>query len=157
MPADAGHESAPQEVALLECNLDDMTGEALAYALERLLEAGALDAWFTPIIMKKGRPAVTLSVLCRTQDAPMLRCLILRETSTLGVRWRLMQREVAERSTDRVDTPWGPVRRKLKHVGGQVVSVKPEYEDCARLAREFDVPLQDVIDHARAVPIDAAT
>lgn len=150
MPVDASHD----EVALLECNLDDMTGEALAYALERLLDGGALDAWFTPIIMKKGRPAVVLSVLCRPGDAPALRQLVLRETTTLGVRWRLMEREIAERSTDRVDTPWGPVRRKLKHLAGRIVSVKPEFEDCARLAREHGVPLQDVLDRARDVPAD---
>jgi len=142
-----------EQVALLECNLDDMTGEALAYALERLLDAGALDAWFTPIVMKKGRPAVLLSVLCRPDDAPALRRAMLQETTTLGVRWRLMEREVAERSTDRVDTPWGPVRRKLKRLAGQVISVKPEYEDCARLAREHGVPLQDIIDHARRRPL----
>jgi len=142
-----------EQVALLECNLDDMTGEALAYALERLLDAGALDAWFTPIVMKKGRPAVLLSVLCRPDDAPALRRAMLQETTTLGVRWRLMEREVAERSTDCVDTPWGPVRRKLKRLAGQVISVKPEYEDCARLAREHGVPLQDIIDHARRRPL----
>ena len=153
MPIDETHD----QVVLLECNLDDMTGEALAYALERLLDAGALDAWFTPIIMKKGRPAVVLSVLCRPDDAPALRQRILHETTTLGVRWRLMEREIAERSTDRVDTPWGPVRRKLKRLGGQVVSVKPEYEDCARLAREQGVPLQDVIDRARDVPAEPAS
>lgn len=139
----------------MECNLDDMTGETLAYALERLLDAGALDAWFTPIVMKKGRPAVVLSVLCRPDDAPTLRQRMLRETTTLGVRWRLMEREIAERSTDRVDTPWGPVRRKLKRLGSHIVSVKPEYEDCARLAREHGVPLQDVIDRARAAPAES--
>ena len=153
MPVDASHD----EVALLECNLDDMTGETLAYALERLLDGGALDAWFTPITMKKGRPAVVLSVLCRPGDAPALRQLVLRETTTLGVRWRLMEREIAERSTDRVDTPWGPVRRKLKHLAGRIVSVKPEFEDCARLAREHGVPLQDVLDRARDVPADPTT
>ena len=141
------------QVALLECNIDDMTGEALGYALERLLDVGALDAWFTSIIMKKGRPGVMLSVLCRPEDAPALRQVMLRETTTLGVRWRLTEREIAERSTDTVETPWGPVRRKLKRLAGRIVSAKPEYEDCARLAREHDVPLQDVIDHARRRPI----
>lgn len=150
-------EASRDQVALLECNLDDMTGEALAYALDRLLEAGALDAWFTPIIMKKGRPAVVLSVLCRPDDAPALRQVMLRETTTLGVRWRLMEREIAERSTDCVDTPWGPVRRKLKRLAGRVVSVKPEFDDCARLAREHSVPLQVIIDAARDVPVTPIT
>lgn len=146
-------DASRDEVVLLECNLDDMTGEALAYALERLLEAGALDAWFAPIYMKKGRPAVLLSALCRPDDAPALRHVLLRETTTLGVRWRRMEREIAERDTDRVDTPWGPVRRKLKRLDGRVVSVKPEYDDCARLARENNIPLRDVIEHALQTPV----
>lgn len=149
-------ESAPAEVVLLECNLDDMTGEVLAYALERILAAGALDAWFAPITMKKGRPAVLLSAICRPDDAPALRQLILRETTTLGVRWRVMEREVAERDVDCVQTPWGPVRRKLKLLDGRIVGIKPEYEDCARLAREHNVPLQDVIDLARRLPGEGA-
>ncbi len=137
------------EVILIECNLDDMTGEALGYALERLLDAGALDAWFTPIYMKKNRPAVTLSVLCRPQDGPALRRLMLAETTTLGVRWRPIEREIAERRADEAPTPWGAVRRKLKVLAGRVVGVKPEYDDCARLAREHNIPLQQVIEEAR--------
>jgi pyridinium-3,5-bisthiocarboxylic acid mononucleotide nickel chelatase len=133
------------EVMLLECNLDDMTPEALGYALERVLAAGALDAWFTPIYMKKNRPATLLAVLCRPEDGAALRGLLLRETTTLGVRYQTLQREVAERRSDAVQTPWGRVRRKLKLLGGRIVSVKPEYDDCARLAREQGVPLQEVM------------
>jgi pyridinium-3,5-bisthiocarboxylic acid mononucleotide nickel chelatase len=141
------------EVLVLECNLDDMTGEALSYALEQALAAGALDAWFTPIQMKKNRPGVILSVLCRPADAPGLRDLLLRETTTLGVRWQAFQRQVAERRTDQVSTPWGLVRRKLKLLAGRVVSIKPEFDDCARLAREHDVPLQEVV----AAALNAST
>jgi len=135
-------------VVLLECNIDDMTGEALGYALDRLLEAGALDAWFTPIYMKKSRPGTLLSVLCRPQDADRFRALLLRETTTLGVRWQVMDRAIAERGTDTVTTPWGPVRRKIKILGDRVVAAKPEYEDCARLAHEHGIPLQEVADAA---------
>lgn len=134
-----------EQVVQLECNLDDMSGEELGYALERLLEAGALDAWFTPIQMKKNRPAVMLSVLCRPEAAERLREALLVHTSTLGVRWHTMEREIAARDVRQVATPWGRVRCKLKLLGGQVVSVKPEYEDCASLAREHDLPLQLVI------------
>jgi len=136
------------QVVLLECNLDDMTAEALGFVLERLMAERALDAWFTPIVMKKGRPATLLSVLCLPEDAARLRRLVLRETTTLGVRWRACEREIAQRQTDQVDTPWGSVRRKLKLLDGVVVSAKPEYEDCARLAREQGIPLQQVIDAA---------
>jgi pyridinium-3,5-bisthiocarboxylic acid mononucleotide nickel chelatase len=137
------------ETQLLECNLDDMTAEALAYAMDRLLSAGALDVWFTPIYMKKNRPATMLSVLCRPADGPALRWLLLRETTTLGVRWRSLAREIADRRVDEVMTPWGAVRRKLKLLNGQVVSAKPEYDDCARLAREHGLSLEQVVEAAR--------
>ncbi|OGO06139.1 MAG: hypothetical protein A2Y73_05280 [Chloroflexi bacterium RBG_13_56_8] len=134
---------------LLECNLDDMTGEALGYALEQVLAAGALDAWFTPIYMKKNRPAYIFSVLCLPEDRQALCELLLRETTTLGVRWQAMQREIAQRRSDQVRTPWGTIRRKIKILHGQVVSIKPEYEDCARLAREHQIPLTRIFEAAR--------
>jgi hypothetical protein len=137
------------EVVVLECNLDDMTPEALGYAMERLLEAGALDAWFTPIQMKKNRPATLVSVLCRPADADLLRRLLLEHTTTLGVRYTVWQREIAERQSVTVETPWGSVRCKVKLLDGQRVGAKPEYDDCARLAREAGVPLQSVLDAAR--------
>ena len=145
-------DTTPTRVAQLECNIDDMTAEALGFTLEQLLAGGVLDAWFTPITMKKGRPATLLSVLCRVEDAPVWRAWLLRETSTLGVRWRLCDRQVAQRSNDQVETPWGPVSRKLKLVDGVVVAAKPEYDDCARIAREHGVPIQQVIDTARRIP-----
>jgi len=155
---DAPDQGQFDEVLLLECNLDDMTGEALGFAIEEILAAGALDAWFTPIYMKKNRPGVLLSVLCRPDDGSRLRALLLRETTTLGVRWTPWRREVAERKTDRVHTQWGVVRRKLKILAGRVVSVKPEYEDCARLARQHQVPLEIVVEAARvAVGGDAGS
>lgn len=137
------------EVVLLECNLDDMTGEALGFVMEKLMESGALDVWFTPIYMKKNRPGTMLSALCRSDDAPKLRACLLRETTTLGVRYRLLDREIAERRSDEVRTPWGKVRRKLKILDGCVVSIKPEYEDCACLAREHNISLEQVARAAR--------
>lgn len=147
----AGLAATPNRVELLECNLDDMTGEALGYALERLLEAGALEAWFTPVVMKKSRPAVVLSVLCRLEDAERLTMLLLRETSTLGVRRRVLERTIAERDTTQVETQWGPVRCKVKLLDGAPVSIKPEHDDCARIAREHGVPLDAVVNQARAL------
>lgn len=126
-----------------------MTAEALSYAMERLLAAGALDVWFAPIYMKKNRPGTMLSVLCRPEDGPALRLLLLQETTTLGVRWQTLARQIAERQEDQVMTPWGMVRRKSKLVDGRVISIKPEYEDCARLAREYGLPLNQVVEAAR--------
>ena len=145
----SGLENPHDEVVLLQCNLDDMTGEALGFVLERVLAEGALDAWFVPIQMKKSRPGTTLSVLCRRKDAAALRKLLLRETTTLGVRWQVMQREIVQRQTVQVQTPWGSVRCKLKILEGSVKGAKPEFDDCARLAREHGLPVNDVIEAAR--------
>lgn len=134
----------------LACNLDDSTGEALGYAMDRLLQAGALDVWFTPIQMKKNRPATKVSVLCRPQDADRLAMLLLRETPTLGVRRHFVSRSKASRVVHQVDTPWGPVRVKVKTLAGDAVSASPEYDDCSRLAAEAEVPLREVMEAARS-------
>ena len=149
-------DATPKSVTLLECNLDDMTGEALGYALEQLLDAGALDAWFTPIMMKKGRPAVLLSALCRLEDTDRLIELLLRETSTLGVRRRVVERVIADRETVRVETPWGSVRCKVKRLEGVTISIKPEHDDCARIAREQGLPLEQVVNRARSLAEEVA-
>lgn len=140
-PADA---TARETVYLLECNLDDAPGEVLGYAMERLFAAGALDVWFTPVQMKKNRPGVVLSALARPEQADALAAVILRETPTLGVRMRLVERIVADRRERAVEIPWGQVRVKEKWLDGRKVAVSPEYEDCARIARERGIPLQDV-------------
>ena len=135
-------------VVLLECNLDDATGEILGYALEQCLAAGALDAWFTPIQMKKNRPGVKFSLLATPDLVPKLSELLLWETSTLGVRYTVCQRHKAGRRTRSVETPWGEVRMKEKILDGKVVALSPEYEDCAHLAREAGVPLAQVYEAA---------
>jgi uncharacterized protein (TIGR00299 family) protein len=139
-PADA----ASEQVYELRCNLDDATGELLAYTIERLLAAGALDAWATPLVMKKGRPATQLACLARPTDAAALAALMLRETPTLGVRWESMQRLAAAREVVSVATPWGAVRLVRKLLDGEIVGCAPEYEDCAALARTHQVPLAQV-------------
>ena len=136
--------AARETVYLIECNLDDATGEVLGYAMERLFAAGALDVWFTPVQMKKNRPGVVLSALTRPEGADALAAVILRETPTLGVRMRPVERVVADRREARVETEWGAVRVKEKWLDGRRVAASPEYEDCARIARERGIPLQDV-------------
>ena len=145
MPALHEHD----QVMLLECNLDDMTGEALGYAMERILAAGALDAWFTSIYMKKNRPAAMLSVLCRPADGPGLRALILAETTTLGVRrWRVA-RTVLRRQPHCVTTPWGPVEGKIGWLRDGQPRFSPEFESCRRIATEQHVPLREVYEAAQ--------
>jgi hypothetical protein len=133
----------------LTCNLDDATGENLGYVMDSLLSAGALDVWFTPIQMKKNRPAVQVSVLARPGDADSLAALLLRETPTLGLRRQVVARAKATREVHRVETPWGPVQVKVKVLAGQIVSSSPEYNDCARLAADTGIPLAEVMAVAR--------
>ena len=148
---DAGEGQATHDTVIeLACNLDDMTGEQLGYTMERLLDAGALDVWFTPIQMKKNRPATMLSVLVRPEQQDAINRLLLTETSTLGVRRQVWQRETAQRERVVVSTPWGNVHLKQKIIDGQIVGAAPEYEDCAALAREAGVPLARVYETALA-------
>ena len=145
----SGQDGADATV-LIECNIDDSTGEELGFAMERLFAAGALDAWFTPIQMKKNRPGVMLSVLARPSDSAALAAAVLRDTSTLGVRISPpLSRLVCDREMREVTTAWGVVRVKVKLLNGVALSAAPEYEDCARIAREHGIPLRQVMDAAR--------
>ena len=133
-----------QGIVLLETNLDDATGEVLGYVQERLFDLGALDVWHTPIQMKKNRPGIVLSVLLPERLEKAGAELILRETPTLGVRRRPVERYATDRNTVRMETALGPVRIKLKYLAGTIVAAAPEYEDCRALALESGKPLQDV-------------
>jgi uncharacterized protein (TIGR00299 family) protein len=133
---------------VLETNVDDLSPEVTAYVLEELIAAGAQDAWLVPIVMKKGRPAVTISVLCSADRADALRRILFRETGTLGVRAAPVLKTALERTVTKVETRFGAVAVKLGVLDGRTVSLAPEYEDCARVAREAGVPLKDVYDDA---------
>jgi uncharacterized protein (TIGR00299 family) protein len=140
---------------VLEANLDDMTPELAPWVLERLFEAGAADVWFTPIHMKKGRPGITLSVLCAPGTDAAVRDLLWHETSTLGVRGLPVRKWMLERRVLTVELPGGKVRVKLGLDGGRVVNVAPEYADCARLAGQTGRPLKDVMARAQAAALAA--
>jgi pyridinium-3,5-bisthiocarboxylic acid mononucleotide nickel chelatase len=131
-------------IVLLETNIDDQPAEQLAYAVERLLALGALDVWLMPIQMKKGRSGTLLSALAPAELEEAAVALIMRETTTLGVRRRSVERHVCEREVVTVATPLGVVRVKRKRWQGEDLGTAPEYEDCARLAREHRVPLREV-------------
>ncbi|HEY3450069.1 MAG TPA: nickel pincer cofactor biosynthesis protein LarC [Myxococcales bacterium] len=147
-----GRRAAATEGAtcVLETNLDDATPQLLAYAVDRLLAAGALDAWIAPVTMKKGRPGHVLGALAPATLRACLTELILRETPSLGVRVHAVERAVLERRFEDVQTPWGPVKVKIGMLSGADVNATPEYEDCARLAREKNVPLKQVLSAALA-------
>jgi uncharacterized protein (DUF111 family) len=129
---------------LLETNIDDQPAEQLAYAVERLLELGALDAWLAPIQMKKGRAGTLLAALVPAELEHAAVVLIMRETTTLGLRRRTVERHVCERELVRLETPLGAARVKRKRWQGEDLGAAPEYEDCARLAREHGLPLREV-------------
>ena len=138
----------PDYLLELQCNLDDMSGEEIGFAMERLFDAGALDVWTTAIGMKKNRPGMLLSVLCRReQHDALLRCLF-KHTTTLGVRELLCPRYPLERSFRKAETPWGAVTVKRAE-GWDVRREKPEYEDLARIARENDLSLREVKEKIR--------
>lgn len=131
-------------VAVLECQVDDATGEAIGYAAEALLGAGALDVFATPVQMKKSRPGVAVTVICRPERAPDLAERLLLETGSLGCRRTVVDRLEAERSVVSVATPFGEVRVKTAAVGGRSLGTAPEYEDVRRIAREREVPFRAV-------------
>ena len=131
------------EPILLETNIDDMTPEIYGYIIDRLLEAGARDAYLTPIIMKKGRPGIQLSALVDPNKETEITDIIFSETTTLGIRRIPVQRHMLERHSDTIETPFGPIRVKIANVNGKP-RITPEYDDCARIAREKSVPILDV-------------
>lgn len=140
----AGEELDRDWVTLIESNLDNTTPELLGALMDELLAAGALDVTFSPLQMKKNRPATLLSVLARPEQSEELARLILRSSGTLGVRLQQMQRLKAQRQQEELLTPLGPVTIKVKRLGERVVSAAPEYESCRRLAQERGLPLSTV-------------
>lgn len=138
----------PAGEVVLETNIDDLNPELYEYVIERLLDAGAQDAWLTPIVMKKSRPAVTLSVLCSVQRTGALRQIIFRETGTLGIRTTPVSKDALEREVIKVETQHGAVQVKVGRLEGNAITVAPEFDDCARIARDAGVPAKDVYEEA---------
>jgi len=144
----AAHEES-DEVIVLEANLDDVTGEVMGYVHDRLLDAGALDVYTTPIYMKKNRPAVQLTVLAPPALRERMEDIILAETTTFGVRGHLARRTKLARQVETVETDFGPVRIKVGRRGGRVVTASPEFEDCRQAAARSGKSLREVMDAAR--------
>ncbi len=133
-----------ETVTVLETALDDLSPQVLAWVAESALAAGAMDVMLTPVIMKRGRPGTLLTVLCSEKKRPELERLILRETSTLGMRIRQDQRSCLERHHLAVQTPYGEIRVKIGKLDGEVMNAAPEFEDCRAAAVRCDVPLKQV-------------
>jgi pyridinium-3,5-bisthiocarboxylic acid mononucleotide nickel chelatase len=135
-------------ITVLEANLDDLSPQVLAYAMERLLADGALDVFSVPVQMKKNRPGALVTVLAKLEDADRLTKIIFAETTTLGVRRHDEQRQILTRRWETVDTSWGPVRIKIANMNGTVSNYAPEFDDCQRIAAEHHVPLKTVMQEA---------
>ncbi len=144
-PNAQAHEGADTDwVTVISTNIDNMSGELLGGLMEHLFDAGALDVSYTPIQMKKNRPATLLMIICPLEKGNDLAYMLLRETTTLGVRMQQVQRLKAQRTQQQIDTPLGPILVKVKRLGSRIISAAPEYEECQRIAQEHAMPLVDV-------------
>jgi uncharacterized protein (TIGR00299 family) protein len=142
-------EAATDSIAVLESVIDDSTPQLIAYVSEKLLEAGAWDVYRTSVQMKKGRTGVQMTVLCKPDLVPALQELLFRETTTIGLHWRVEKKIALMREFAEVETRWGKVRIKIARLAnGDVANAQPEYEDCRRLAAEHAIPLKQVTEAA---------
>jgi uncharacterized protein (TIGR00299 family) protein len=144
--ADAGDE----RLLVVETNLDDVSPQIVGHLMERAFERGALDCYFTPAQMKKNRPGVLVSILCRPQDRETIYQLLFNETTTLGVRSHEVLRRALPRESLLVQTQYGAIRIKVARNEGRIVNATPEYDDCRAAARSYNVPLRSVESAARA-------
>ena len=132
------------KIVLLETNIDDCSGEVLGYTLDKLFEAGAKDAWFSPIFMKKNRPAYALSVICKPEQEEALIRIILKHTSAVGIRRSELDRIIMDREPATIDTKYGPVKA-TKFTYGDIEKTSVEYEDAKRIADENDISIKEVL------------
>jgi len=145
----AASTSKNEKVAVIETNIDDMNPQFYDYLIEKLFTLEVLDVFITPILMKKNRPGHLLTVICSSGKLLSVTDFLLRETTTLGLRWREEERAIADREVRDLQTKYGKIHLKLGKWGGNIVNISPEYEDCKRLALEKRVPLKDIFEEAK--------
>jgi uncharacterized protein (TIGR00299 family) protein len=134
-----------ENVIVIETNVDDMNPQIYEYVMEKLFKAGALDVYLTQVLMKKGRPGVKMTVLCNKEQLENLMKIVLKETSTLGLRFYEAKRRILHREIKTVDTEFGKVRVKFSKLGDDILKAAPEYEDCKRIAKKLNIPLLEVM------------
>lgn len=149
-PAAADDLFGPVPAILLEANIDDMNPEFYEYVLERLFDAGAQDAWLTPVTMKRGRPATTVSILCAPASEAAVRDVLFRETTTLGMRRRALEKWIVPREFVEVEIDGHPIRVKIARDAVGVLGLAPEYADCVAVARTTGRALKDIYAAAQA-------
>ena len=141
---DGEADSATHAVVVIEAEIDDMNPQIFGVLMDRLLAAGALDVYYTPIQMKKNRPGTLLTIIAAPSLRAALTSIVFRESTTIGVRYRELQRECLDREALVVETPLGPVRVKVARRDGVIMNIAPEFDDCVRLAAEHARPVKDV-------------
>ncbi len=139
-----------EELVLIETNIDDMNPEFYEGTMQSLFNAGALDVYLTPIIMKKSRPANKISVLSTETDRQIMSEILLHETSSFGVRYYPIGRTVLEREMKSVKTSWGPVKIKIGKFNGKVIQISPEYEECKRISYKKKIPVKQIYEEAHS-------
>lgn len=132
------------EMLVIEANIDDLNPQIYEYVMEKLLALGARDVWMTPIIMKKSRPATMLSVLAEEPLMESIAACLFAETSTIGLRHYPVQRQIADRVTKKITTPWGEASVKVSSYQNKICNIAPEFEDCRKLAEEHNIPLKQI-------------
>jgi uncharacterized protein (DUF111 family) len=135
-----------KRVTVIETNIDDMNPQLYEYVMEQLFKAGALDVYLSQIIMKKGRPGIKFTVLCNEEQREDLMKIVLKETSSIGLRSYETKRRVLQREIKTIDTEFGKVKVKFSKLGDKILKVAPEYEDCKRIAKKLDIPLIEVME-----------
>jgi uncharacterized protein (DUF111 family) len=149
---EAAHAEESQSIAIIETVIDDSSPQLLGYVSELLLASGAWDVYRAAVQMKKGRTGVQLSVLCRPDLVPALRDLIFRETTTIGLHWRIENKMALAREFLKVETPWGNVQIKIaRWPSGKTANASPEYEDCRLIAERQEIPLKQVMQEAMRI------
>jgi uncharacterized protein (DUF111 family) len=133
-----------ESATILECNIDDMNPERYEFIMEQLFEAGAADAWLTPIIMKKSRPANQISVLCSSEKVNTIKRIIFNHSTSIGLREYPVKKSVLPREEKAVQTKFGPVTVKQSLLEGKIVRSKPEYEQCKSIAKLHNISIEEV-------------
>ena len=142
-----------EQTVLIETNIDDMNPQLYDYLIGLLLNEGALDVFLTPVQMKKNRPGTLLSVICLPHAVGKFSDILMQETTTIGLRWRVENRIKARRLIKEIDTIHGPIHIKLAQNNGQIINLTPEYEDCKRVALEKNIPLKNILDDVRSAAL----
>jgi uncharacterized protein (TIGR00299 family) protein len=140
-----------EQTVAIETNIDDMNPQLYDYLIHKMLAGGAMDVFLTPVQMKKNRPGTLLTVICPLELKEKFFDFLLRETTTIGLRWRIDNRVKARRTIKSVETKYGPIKFKVAEAGDYPINISPEYEDCKRAALDRKIPLKAVMEEARSV------